>query len=50
MILKKDNEILKMRIDQMEDDQDYMKEKVQHTKQQKVLLDKLETIVKELRI
>ncbi|CDW84427.1 UNKNOWN [Stylonychia lemnae] len=50
MILKKDNEILKMRIDQMEDDQDYMKEKVSHTKQQKSLLDKLETIVKELRI
>lgn len=34
----------------MQDDQDYMKEKVQYSKQQRSLIDKLETLVKELKV
>eukprot|EP00347_Sterkiella_histriomuscorum_P022103 403331668 len=50
IIMKKDNEILRMHLNQMQDDQDYMKEKVTQTKQQRSLLERLETVVKELKI
>lgn len=50
IILKKDNEILAMKIAQMEDDQDYMKNKVTESKQQRSIIDKLEDLVKDLKI
>lgn len=50
IITQKDNEILRMHLTQMQDDQDYMKEKVQFSKQQRTLIDKLETLVKELKV
>ena len=50
MIMKKDNEILRMQLSQMEDDQDYMKEKIVERKQHVMMIDKLENLVKELKL
>ena len=49
-IMKKDNEILRMQLSQMEDDQDYMKEKIVERKQHVMMIDKLENLVKELKL
>lgn len=50
MIMKKDNEILRMQLAHMEDDQDYMKEKIVERKQHVSMIDKLESLAKELKL